>query len=96
MTLSIPRNVFFFLMSGWLDVRRFRDEGNVAEAMEEGCGIRGVWVSSEWSERPSTLISPYCSPDGYMQDAYTRCKGLNEIAPQVNHHCLFSPAPVRC
>ena len=25
--------------------------------------------------------------DGYMQDPYTRCKGLNEIAPQVNHHC---------
>jgi hypothetical protein len=21
-----------------------------------------------------------------MQDPYTRCKGLNEIAPQVNHH----------
>jgi hypothetical protein len=38
------------------------------------------------SNRP-TLISSVCSPDGYMQDPYTRCKGLNEIAPQVNRHC---------
>jgi hypothetical protein len=36
----------------------------------------------------ATLISLDCSLDGYMQDPYTRCKGLNEIAPQVeNHHC---------
>ena len=26
----------------------------------------------------------------YMQDPYTRCKGLSEIAPQVSRHC--SPA----
>jgi hypothetical protein len=39
------------------------------------------------SDQSPTLISSDCSLDGYMQDPYTRCKGLNEIASQVNHHC---------
>ena len=69
--------------SWWLDVRGFRDKGNVAEAMEEGCGIRGAWVRSDQSP---TLSQSDCSLDGCMQDPYTRCKGLNEIASQVNHH----------
>lgn len=34
----------FFLMVV-LDVRRFCDEGDVAEAMAEGCGVRGALVS---------------------------------------------------
>jgi hypothetical protein len=38
-------NLFF---SSWLDVRRFRDEGNAPEAMEEGCGIRGA---RQWFRR---------------------------------------------
>ena len=36
------------------------------------------------------LISLDCLdflPDGYIQDPYTRCKGLSEIAPQVNRYC---------
>jgi hypothetical protein len=40
---------------------------------------------SPWDQSP-TLTSSGRSLDGYMQDPYTRCKGLNEIAPQVNHH----------
>ena len=39
------------------------------------------------SDHSITLISSGCSLDGYMQDPYTRCKGLNEIAPQVICHC---------
>lgn len=38
------------------------------------------------SDQSLTLNSSDCSLDGHMQDPYTRCKGLNEIAPQVNHH----------
>lgn len=33
----------FFFSHGGLDVRGFCDKGNVAEAMEKGCGIRGAW-----------------------------------------------------
>ena len=36
------------------------------------------------SDQSPTLISLDFSLDGHMQDPYTRCKGLNEIAPQVN------------
>lgn len=39
------------------------------------------------SDQSPTLIHQIFSLDGYMQDPYTRCKGLNEIASQVNHHC---------
>ena len=35
----------FFLFSLWLDVRGSRNKGNVAEAMEEGCRIRGAQSS---------------------------------------------------
>ena len=73
----------------WLDVRGFRDKGNAAEAMEQRCGIRGTWLTPDLSP---TLTSSGCSLDGYMQDPYTRCKGLNEIAPQVNHRASLFPA----
>ena len=39
-------------------------------------------------------ISLDCLPDGCLQDPYTRCKGLNEIAPQVNGHCPPVGAPL--
>lgn len=34
-----------------IDVRRFRDEGDVTEAMAEGCGVRGALFSSDLGTR---------------------------------------------
>ena len=44
-TLYRRDSLFFLLFSLWLDVRGSRNKGNVAEAMEEGCRIRGAQFS---------------------------------------------------